>query len=139
VGEKKYPSRTHLDSGRVRVPPAGKKSSPYPSGRVPDTRTQIAIPNPIRVLYSRAIRVMSTETGISLISYTLGFVMDGSSSAPLGGHGRPHCRLAVDHSVLLLVAQAVPLWFRNRYIYACNDRLMQKQLAHNNQLVSANK
>jgi hypothetical protein len=38
AGGKKYPSHTRLDSGRVRVPPAGKKSSPYPypSGRVPD-------------------------------------------------------------------------------------------------------
>jgi hypothetical protein len=37
VGEKKYPSRTCLNSGRVRVPLAGKKSSMYPylSGRVP--------------------------------------------------------------------------------------------------------
>jgi hypothetical protein len=31
-------SHTHLDSSRVRVPPTGKKSSPYPypSGRLPD-------------------------------------------------------------------------------------------------------
>jgi hypothetical protein len=36
TGGKKYPSRTHLDSGRVQVPPAGKKSCLYPSGRVPD-------------------------------------------------------------------------------------------------------
>jgi hypothetical protein len=35
TGGKKYSSRTRLDSGRVRVPPVGKKSSsnPYPSHR----------------------------------------------------------------------------------------------------------
>jgi hypothetical protein len=38
AGGKKYPSHTRLDSGRVRVPPAGKKSSPYPypSGQIPN-------------------------------------------------------------------------------------------------------
>jgi hypothetical protein len=38
MGGKKYPSRTRLNSGRVRVPPTGKKMFPYPypSGRVPD-------------------------------------------------------------------------------------------------------
>jgi hypothetical protein len=38
VGGKKYSSRTCLDSGRVQVPPVGKKSPsyPYPSGQVPD-------------------------------------------------------------------------------------------------------
>jgi hypothetical protein len=36
AGGKKYLSRTRLDSGRVRVPPMGKKSSLYPSGRVLD-------------------------------------------------------------------------------------------------------
>jgi hypothetical protein len=36
MGEKKYSSRIRLDSDQLRVPPAGKKSSPYPSGQVPD-------------------------------------------------------------------------------------------------------
>jgi hypothetical protein len=37
TGGKKYPSCTRLGSGRVWVPPTGKKSSayPYPSGQVP--------------------------------------------------------------------------------------------------------
>ena len=45
------------------------------------------------------------------ISYTLRFVVDGSSPAPLGGNRRPHRPVAVDHHVLPLVAQAVSLWF----------------------------
>jgi hypothetical protein len=45
---KKYPPHTCLNLGQVRKPPVGKKSSPYlaPSGWVPDTQTQIAIPRP---------------------------------------------------------------------------------------------
>jgi hypothetical protein len=45
VGEKKYSSRTRLDSDRVRMPPTGKKSStyPYPSDQVPG-RYRVSVP-----------------------------------------------------------------------------------------------
>jgi hypothetical protein len=43
VGGKKYPFRTRLDLSQVRMSPMNKKSSPYPSDRVPDGY-QIPVP-----------------------------------------------------------------------------------------------
>jgi hypothetical protein len=45
AGGKKYPSHIRLDSGRLRVPPTGKKLSPYP----------IAIPNSWRVTQAEPV------------------------------------------------------------------------------------